>query len=536
MAVTETSSSQRLHHLDALRAFAMLLGIALHAGLAYSESYGWVVDPERVPALRHLLMAVHGFRMQLFFLLAGCFTAMLARRSSPRELLRHRAQRVLLPLVLACLTVLPVLRCVQQQAEGPFLLQTSPTTPIDAAETAVVKGDTASLDRLLVAASEEQRTRLLSIAAACGHMPVVDHWLRAGVAVDARAVDGSTALHAAAMYGQRAMVARLLEAGADIASVDSSGHNVLDALERDRAATVTIAMQRGQPVDWAAIREGRAAVRDLLMSRGAKLDHTTPTSDLTITSMLREPFLEHLWFLWFLWLYIVGYAAVRSVAHRLPTFHLPDRPGSGVAMLLLTMALIGAMFPDRVWDIGAPTTLSLLPDMTVLAYYGAFFAVGVRLHGRPDGMQLLARGWKAALLLAPMAFVAAQGFVEQQPWTRQFAPDATLWRLASLLFPALFAWLMIIGLMGAFARALPRPSATVRYLSDAAYWSYLAHMPLVLALQLALRSVALPGVVKFALVVSGSIALLLLSYAWLVRPTWVGRLLNGSRAGQRVSR
>ena len=34
----------RLHHLDALRAFAMLLGIALHAALAYAIPYWIVVD------------------------------------------------------------------------------------------------------------------------------------------------------------------------------------------------------------------------------------------------------------------------------------------------------------------------------------------------------------------------------------------------------------------------------------------------------------------------------------------------------------
>ena len=468
MAVAETSSAQRLHHLDALRAFAMLLGIALHSAVAYAETYGWVVDPQRVPALRHLLMAVHGFRMQLLFLLAGYVTARLARRSSPPEVLRQRTRRVLLPLVLASLTLLPLLRCVQRQAEGPFLLQTAPTAQLDDDEAAAVSGDDRAIDQRLDQTTQERRAHLLTLAAAAGRESVIAQLLHAGVDVDARTTDGSTALQAAAMYGQRSTVERLLEAGADVTAVDGTGRGVLDALQRDRTATVTIAMERGQPVDWAAVRAGREQVRAFLAARGVPVDRTASKAAEAAPSLLRTPILEHLWFLWFLWLYIVGYAAVCRFATRLPAVPLTGRSRFALVTLATTMGLIAAMFPDRVWDLGAPTTLSLLPDLTVLAYYGLFFAVGAVLSGRADGMTALARGWQPALLLAPLAYAAAQGFVAQEAWTHRIAPDATAWRIASLLLPALFAWLMIIGLTGAFARALPRPNTTIRYLSDAA--------------------------------------------------------------------
>lgn len=61
----------RRHDLDALRAFAMLLGIALHAGLSFTGG-PWMVQDSRPSGLFHLLIgAVHGFRMPLFFLLSG---------------------------------------------------------------------------------------------------------------------------------------------------------------------------------------------------------------------------------------------------------------------------------------------------------------------------------------------------------------------------------------------------------------------------------------------------------------------------------
>jgi fucose 4-O-acetylase-like acetyltransferase len=63
----------RHHDLDALRAFAMLLGIALHAALSFMDGIWMVRDDQMSGALTLLVHAVHGFRMPLFFLLSGLF-------------------------------------------------------------------------------------------------------------------------------------------------------------------------------------------------------------------------------------------------------------------------------------------------------------------------------------------------------------------------------------------------------------------------------------------------------------------------------
>ena len=58
---------------------------------------------------------------------------------------------------------------------------------------------------------------------------------------------------------------------------------------------------------------------------------------------------------------------------------------------------------------------------------------------------------------------------------------------------------------------------------------YLAHVPLVLAAQIAIREWPLPGIVKFLLILVAVTAVLLVTYAWCVRPTILGRILNGPR-------
>ena len=99
----------RRHDLDALRAVAMLLGIVLHASLAYVPGIPWPVqDSQQTRWLGLLFLVIHGFRMPLFFLVSGYFTAMLWQRRGPMAMLQHRFKRVFVPLVLSFCTLLPL--------------------------------------------------------------------------------------------------------------------------------------------------------------------------------------------------------------------------------------------------------------------------------------------------------------------------------------------------------------------------------------------------------------------------------------------
>src|SRR6056297_3224206 len=104
-------SSTRFHALDALRAWAMSLGIVLHAA--------WIMMPEAVGAprvdasahwtLAYLCLAIHTFRMQLFFLLAGFFALLLLRKRGMKRFLNNRVMRILLPLTVFWLLFCPLI-------------------------------------------------------------------------------------------------------------------------------------------------------------------------------------------------------------------------------------------------------------------------------------------------------------------------------------------------------------------------------------------------------------------------------------------
>lgn len=69
-----------------------------------------------------------------------------------------------------------------------------------------------------------------------------------------------------------------------------------------------------------------------------------------------------------------------------------------------------------------------------------------------------------------------------------------------------------------------------RYIADASYWLYLIHMPIVMALQLAVSQLDWPWPVKFSTILVVALALMLASYQLLVRFTIIGVVLNGRRA------
>jgi glucan biosynthesis protein C len=106
---------------------------------------------------------------------------------------------------------------------------------------------------------------------------------------------------------------------------------------------------------------------------------------------------------------------------------------------------------------------------------------------------------------------------------------ARLGHFGVAVFHAFSTWFLTFGLMGAFVRFLDRPIPWVRYLSDSAYWLYLAHMPVLLVVQIAVAGTGWHPILKLSMVFCGSLPILVASYHFLVRPTWVGAMLNGRR-------
>jgi hypothetical protein len=78
-------------------------------------------------------------------------------------------------------------------------------------------------------------------------------------------------------------------------------------------------------------------------------------------------------------------------------------------------------------------------------------------------------------------------------------------------------------------RFLSAHRPVIRYLADSSYWLYLLHLPLVFALQVWMSDWPLHWSIKFPLLLVIATALLLASYRYFVRNTFIGEILNGRR-------
>src|SRR5699024_8688833 len=109
-----TPSSQRLHHLDAVRAGALLLGIVLHSLLPFEPGGMWLfTDSRSAEWTSETVFTIDLFRMVLFMTLAGYFARMVLHRRGAGAFLRDRAKRIVLPgVVVAPVMVVMVIEIV----------------------------------------------------------------------------------------------------------------------------------------------------------------------------------------------------------------------------------------------------------------------------------------------------------------------------------------------------------------------------------------------------------------------------------------
>ena len=98
----------------------------------------------------------------------------------------------------------------------------------------------------------------------------------------------------------------------------------------------------------------------------------------------------------------------------------------------------------------------------------------------------------------------------------------------------LLCWFLTFACIGLFLKYRGGASAGWRYMSDASYWLFIMHMPVVIGLQVALKDVPLPALAKVPIVLALAVVILIVSYDWMVRPTWIGAMLNGRRYPRRL--
>jgi ABC-type multidrug transport system ATPase subunit len=314
------------------------------------------------------------------------------------------------------------------------------------------------------------------------------------------------------------------------------------AFVKDRARRVLVPLTAGwvilAPLTIAAVAWG--------------LTRTFPGGDPGGAAAPRGVPLVHLWFLYDL---AIFYSLALGLRAGVALLDRAGSVGAGVdrwldralasrpAPMVLAAPTVVVLYQKADWAawFGIPTPdTGLAPQLPAMVAYGTAFGLGWLLHRRVDRLETLARQWPVNLGLAAALSSVCLALAGLRPDLSAIATNGGIeggapmrWAYAAAY--ALSVWTWTFGLLGAAVRFLSGENAVRRYLSDASYWLYLVHPPIVFGLQVALMEVPLHWSVKFPAILAATMALLLSSYHYLVRPTALGELLNGRRYPRRPS-
>lgn len=228
------------------------------------------------------------------------------------------------------------------------------------------------------------------------------------------------------------------------------------------------------------------------------------------------PSLSHLWFLYYLMLFYLLVWIAKTVELKVDVSRVWALPPFWLAVgapLLLIPSLASVLAPT-------PAPEGVLPQLWALAFYGLFFAFGYALHTRP---QWLSRLGRLAPGLAIGSLAAYVGFL----WTLDLQSGDLMMRLVQAGLQACVSVWMTLWCLQAGDAWLSTKIGWLRYLADSSYWTYLVHLPLLFAVQIAIMDWDLAWPFKLTISLVVTFAVCLLSYQFTVRHTLLGRLLNG---------
>ena len=394
--------ADRLHALDAVRAYALLLGVVLHGAAAFLEGFPiplWLDTPtDGAPVIYYV---IHMFRMSAFFLIAGFFARLLVERRGVTAFVKDRGKRVALPLVLFSVVV------------------------------ALASG----------------------LGFVLGALP--------------HGVDYLTGLAQAAAQPQ---------AGAEQAppAAVAGGFN-----------------------------------------------------------------LGHLWFLYYLLIFYVLALALRSLVLAVDPRGVLAAVGDRVVKLVLSgvwgpvliaLPIAAYLYQLESWTewLGLPAPIAITPNETAMIGYGVAFALGWLANRQVQALLELKNLWYVYFAIAVALTIFCLTTIGTEPrWI-----GGNLAGTDRLLYTAAYVvglWCWVFGFVGAAVRFLSTPHRATRYLADASYWVYLMHLATLIFFINLLRPFDWHWSIKLAIYVGGSMPILLVTYHWFVRFTWIGAMLNGRR-------
>ena len=250
------------------------------------------------------------------------------------------------------------------------------------------------------------------------------------------------------------------------------------------------------------------------------------TIQLALTQTFRWNGLLHLWFLYYLiimyslMILIIRFAKKLNLT-RYQKFQFTYRPIS----LLAASTFLGLIF-YFFYDIKVEPWGGVSIKLGQVLFYGLFFFLGYTMQRNVNTLQSGSRFmWIyltiGLLLQIPLYLLKVEYYTNEEAYL--------IIKLSHNMLHAFQVFLLTFGMLALFTKLFHKENKAIRYFSDASYWIYLIHFPIVISVQIWLMKSMVPGYLRFYIVLLITTVFSFFTYHYLVRFTIIGNYLHGSR-------
>lgn len=170
---------------------------------------------------------------------------------------------------------------------------------------------------------------------------------------------------------------------------------------------------------------------------------------------------------------------------------------------------------------------SFIPELFIICFYAIFYFIGWGMK-QYACIEDCVKNCVFKFVIASVIFYPSYLLLWQHH--NDFGnPHYAVLKFIALIFYVLMIVCWIYGSIGIAIRYLNWKNNVIRYVADASYWLYIAQIPLISLLQMYLLDKSWPDTSKAIMVFLSSFIILMILYRIMVRHTWIGQMLNGTR-------